>query len=206
LAFVPVPDFGAGVYTPEGNLVGHVDRLLLPGRAWFRDLGWDPEGLLSTLPAIGTCLIGLLSGELVRNERIAPQRKVLLLAAAGVTALVAGQAWGVWLPINKKMWTSSYVLVTGGYSCLLLALFYQLIDIWQWRRWCMPFVIIGSNAIFIYIAAEVVPFDQLALRFVGGDVAAWLGPWAGVAAITVQLALEFAILWWMYKKRIFIRI
>ncbi|HVU87151.1 MAG TPA: DUF5009 domain-containing protein [Pirellulales bacterium] len=206
LAFVPVPGFAAGDYTPEGNLAGHVDRLLLPGRAWFRQWGWDPEGLLSTIPAIGTCLIGLLSGELLRNDRVSPQRKVLALALAGVAALVAGQVWGIWVPINKKMWTSSYALVAGGYSCLLLALFYQLIDIWQLRRWCMPFVVIGSNAIFIYIAAEIVPFDKIALRFVGGDIAAWLGPWAGVAAITVQLLLEFAILWWMYSKRIFIRI
>ena len=110
------------------------------------------------------------------------------------------------MPINKKIWTSSYALVAGGYSCLLLAVFYQVIDVWQLRRWCLPFVVIGSNAIFIYIAAEVVPFDQLALHFVGGDVAVWLGAWAGVAAIVVQLALEMAILWWMYTKRIFIRI
>ncbi len=206
LAVVPVPGFAAGDYTPEGNLAGHVDRLLLPGRAWFRQWGWDPEGLLSTIPAIGTCLMGILSGELLRNERMAPQRKVVLLALAGAAALLAGYVWGYWLPINKKMWTSSYAFVAGGYSGLLLALFYQLIDIWQLRRWCMPFVIVGANAIFIYVAAEIVPFDQIALRFVGGDIAAWLGPWAGVAGITVQLALEFAILWWMYSKRIFIRI
>jgi predicted acyltransferase len=206
MTLVPVPGFGSGDFTPEGNLAGHVDRLLLPGRAWFRDLGWDPEGLLSTIPAIGSCLIGLLSGELLANVRVLPQKKVWLLVAAATVALAVGFAWGNWFPINKKMWTSSYTLVAGGYSCLLLALFYQTIDIWQWRRWCFPFVVIGSNAIFIYIAAEIVPFDQIAQRFVGGEIAARLGNWAGVVAIVVQLALEFAILWWMYTKRIFIRI
>ncbi|HEY1599365.1 MAG TPA: hypothetical protein VGG64_07165, partial [Pirellulales bacterium] len=117
-----------------------------------------------------------------------------------------GYLWGTWFPINKKMWTSSYVLVAGGYSCLFLAAFYQLIDIWQWRRWCLPFVIIGSNAIFIYMASELIPFDQISLRFVGGDVAEHLGRLSGVVAATVQLGLELAILWWLYTKKIFIRI
>ena len=206
MALVPVPGFGVGDFTEEGNVAGYVDRLFLPGRAWYRKWGWDPEGLLSTIPAIGTCLLGLLSGELLRDERHAPQRKAITLALAGAVALALGYAWGQWFPINKKMWTSSYVLVAGGYSCLFLATFYQLIDIWQWRRWCLPFVIIGSNAIFIYMASELVPFDQFALRFVGGDVADHLGRWSGVAAAAVQLGLELAILWWLYTKRIFIRI
>lgn len=206
LEFVPVPGFDPGDYTPEGNAAGHIDRLLLPGRAWFREWGWDPEGLLSTIPAIGSCLAGILSGELLRASKLMPQRKALGLLAAGAVAVAIGYAWSFALPINKKIWTSSYVLVAGGYSCLLMGAFYQMIDIWNWRRWCLPLVIIGSNAIFIYMASELVPFDKIALRFVGGDVGAWLGEWAGVAVATVQLGLEFAILWWMYTKRIFIRI
>lgn len=206
MSYIPVAGFPLGDFTPEGNVAGYFDRLFLPGKAWFRDLGWDPEGLLSTLPAIGTCLIGLLAGQVIGDRRIKPQRKVVLLLAAGALLLLLGYAWNPWFPINKKMWTSSYVLAAGGYSCLLLAAFYQVIDIWRWRRWCMPFVIIGANAIFIYMAAELVPFDKIALRFVGGDVAAALGHYAGVVAAAVQLALEIGILWWMYSKRIFIRI
>ena len=180
--YIPVPGFANGDFTPEGNVAGHVDRLLLPGRAWFREWGWDPEGILSTLPAIGTCLLGILSGELIRVVSLSPQQRVNRLLFAAVVALAAGYLWGQWFPINKKLWTSSFVLVAGGYSFLLLAAFYQVIDIWRFRRWCLPFVIIGGNAIFIYMAAELVPFDQIALRFVGGDVGEWLGPWSGVAA------------------------
>jgi predicted acyltransferase len=206
MTWVPVPGFDLGDFSQEGNVAGYIDRLLLPGRAWYRQWGWDPEGLLSTLPAIGTCLLGVLTGELLRDERRTPQRKVGVLALAGALALALGYLWGTWFPINKKMWTSSYVLVAGGYSCLFLAAFYQLIDIWQWRRWCLPFVIIGSNAIFIYMASELIPFDQISLRFVGGDVAEHLGRLSGVVAATVQLGLELAILWWLYTKKIFIRI
>jgi predicted acyltransferase len=206
MAFVPVPGFDVGDFTPQGNVAGYVDRLLLPGRAWFRQWGWDPEGLLSTIPAVGSCLLGILSGELLRDESRRPQRKAISLALAGAASLAMGYLWAQWFPINKKMWTSSFVLVAGGYSCLLLAVFYQVIDVWRWRRWSLPFVVIGANAIFIYMAAELVPFDTIALRFVGGDVADWMGNWAGVVAAAVQLALEIAILWWMYAKRIFVKI
>ena len=205
MELVPVPGFDVGD-SPKGNVAGYVDRLFLPGRAWYRKWGWDPEGLFSTIPAIGTCLLGLLSGELLRSDRARRNEKPSPWPWPAARRIGDRLRLGEWFPINKKMWTSSYVLVAGGYSCLFLAAFYQLIDIWQWRRWCLPFVIIGTNAIFIYMASELVPFDQLALRFVGGDVADCLGGGQASPPLAVQLGLEIAILWWMYTKRIFIRI
>jgi len=205
MALVPVPGYGAGNYDRGANLANYVDRQYLPGKAWEED-GWDPEGLLSTIPAVGSCLIGVLCGQILVNARFGPQQRVLLLVLIGGVCLAVGYAWHVWFPINKQLWTSSFVLVAGGYSCLLLALFYQLIDIWQLKRWAMPFVVIGANAIAVYMAVELIPFGEIAERLVGGHVADWLGRLAGVTAAGVELALVFAIAWWLYAKRIFIRI
>jgi predicted acyltransferase len=205
MALVPVPGHGAGDYDRGANLANYIDQQYLPGRAWEKD-GWDPEGLLSTIPAVGSCLIGVLCGQLLVSPRIGPQRRVLWFALIGAGCLAAGYAWNLWFPINKRIWTSSFVLVAGGYSCLLLAVFYQLIDIWQLRRWATPFVIIGANAITVYMAENLIPLHEIAQRFVGGDVADWLGRLDGIVSAAVQLALVFGLAWWLYAKRIFIRI
>ena len=120
--------------------------------------------------------------------------------------LAIGYVWHLWFPINKRLWTSSYVLVAGGYSALLLALFYQVIDVWKLQRWAFPFFVIGANAIAVYMAVELIPFDEIARRLVGGDVADWLGRFAVIVAAFVQLALAWLLVWWLYSKRIFIRI
>ena len=149
MALVPVPNLGAGHYEAGRNLANYVDSIYLPLSKWNGN--WDPEGLLSTLPAIGTCLLGVLAGLFLRKETVAAQKKVVWLSAAGVISLLLGFLWGTWFPIIKQIWTSSYVLVTGGFSVLLLALFHQIIEVWGWRRWAAPFIWIGSNAIALYM-------------------------------------------------------
>jgi predicted acyltransferase len=205
MAMVPVPGHGAGNYERGANLANYIDQQYLPGKAWERD-GWDPEGLLSTIPAVGSSLIGVLCGQILVSLRLSPLRRVALLVFVGALGLAIGYVWHLWFPINKRLWTSSYVLVAGGYSALLLALFYQVIDVWKLKRWAFPFVVIGANAIAVYMAVELIPFDEIARRLVGGDVADWLGRFAVIVAAFVQLALAWLLVWWLYSKRIFIRI
>jgi predicted acyltransferase len=198
-----------GVYDQGVNLANYLDQKYLPGRKW--DGTWDPEGLLSTLPAVATCLLGVLAGLLIRKPGLGEQRKVLWLAGAGVACLAAGWLWGCQFPVIKKIWTSSYVLVAAGWSALLLAAFYQVIEIWQWRRWTTPFVWIGANAITLYLANELVSPARLARRLVGGDVEqglnAILGPGAGELVILLTgLGLMLALGRFLYQRRIFLRV
>src|SRR6266478_3227938 len=126
----------SGRFEEGFNLANHLDFQYLPGRKW--DGAYDPEGLLSTLPAIGTCLFGVFAGLLLKSKTTPDPRKVRLLLTGGVVAIALGFLWGLQFPVIKKIWTSSYVLVAGGYSCLVLALFFNIIEIWQRRKWCMP--------------------------------------------------------------------
>ena len=142
-----------GVFEPGMNLANYIDSKYLPGRK--HDKIWDPEGLLSTLPAIASCLLGMLAGLLLRNQRVDDRRKVTLLLSTGVISVIAGYCWGMQFPVIKKIWTSSFVLVTAGYSAILLGAFYQVIDVWKKQSWCQPFVWYGMNAITVYLADNV---------------------------------------------------
>src|SRR5262249_35156780 len=145
MTFVPVPGFGAGDFAEGRNLANWLDAHYLPGFKWDGD--HDPEGLLSTLPAIATALLGIFTGEWLKRGPALVWKKAggLILAGAALTAL--GWAWNAQFPVIKKLWTSSYVLVAGGYSLLLLAFFYTLADGLRWRRMFTPFIWIGMNPI-----------------------------------------------------------
>ena len=162
----------AGRFDEGLNLANHFDFQYLPGKKW--DGAYDPEGLLSTIPAIATCLFGVLAGLLLKEQRLTEGRKLLLLAGGGVISILLGYLWGLQFPVIKKLWTSSYVLVAGGWSCLLLAAFHQLIDRMGWRRWCEPFLWFGMNSIAIYLITHLIDFRPLADRLVGGPLKASL--------------------------------
>jgi len=191
------------------NLANHLDFQYLPGMKW--DTYWDPEGLLSTLPAIATCLLGVFAGLLLQNQSIPDQRKVHYLLASGALAVNVGLLWGFQFPVIKKIWTSSYVLVAGGYSALLLGAFYQVVDIWKYQKWCQPFVWIGMNSITIYMANNIIGFRRVAARLVGGDlqnfldtrVATGLGD---LVLSLVGLALAFWFVHFLYRRKIFLRL
>ena len=212
LTFVPVPDVvppGAGATTTfemGKNWACYVDKLYLPGRRIYGDGTWDPEGLLSTLPAIASCLLGVFAARLITEKSIPGSRKLLYLVVAGVVGVAVGFLWGLQFPVIKKIWTSSYVLVAGGYSCLLLAAFYLVVDMWKFRLWARPFLWIGSNALTIYLAANVFEFEDIAKRFVGGDVFTALGRYGELAVTTVSLGLVLLLARFLYKKKIFIRV
>ena len=207
LTFVPVPGIGAGDYAEGRNLTNHLDKLYLPGRKYDGD--HDPEGLLSTLPAIASCLIGVLAGHWLRSAA-APGRKVLLLLLGGAVMLGLGWAWAPWFPVVKKLWTSSFVLVAAGWSALLLGLFYWTIEIRNWRRWAEPFVWVGLNPIAIYVAGNMIDWPKIAGRFTGGDLQKWLNadvhPGLG-NLLTALLAMGFSFLlaWFLHRRKIYLR-
>jgi predicted acyltransferase len=202
LLVVPSPGFGAYVLTPEGNLAGYLDRLLVPGTFCCYPYG-DNEGLLSTLPAIGTTLLGVLASYYIRSSR-GPVEKTRGLAACGVAALVAGLAWGLVFPINKLLWTSSYVLFAAGWSLLLLALFYWAIDVRGWRRWAFPFVVIGMNPITIYVAQALFDFGVVAAIFTHGFVH-HLGAWRTAFEAGTVLVTKWLFLYFLYRQKIFLK-
>jgi predicted acyltransferase len=198
-----------GVFDQGVNLANYIDQKYLPGKKW--DHTWDPEGLLSTLPAIATCLLGVFAGRLLQNRAVGNPQKVCWLLGAGVVSLAAGWLWHFNFPVIKKIWTSSYVLVAGGYSAILLGVFYQVIEIWQRRKWCMPFVWIGCNAITLYLANNFLDFGRLARRLAGGDVRQFFDTVVAqgcgdVVLGMVALALAFALAHFLYRRKIFLRL
>ncbi len=210
MRFVPVPGYGAGIWTEQGNLARYIDSLLLPGRLYFDS--WDPEGLLSTIPAVATCLLGVLTGHWLRTTEwrhgraLDAKQRALYLFLAGLALALLGLLISLVFPINKILWTSSFVLLTAGLSAMLLAAFHWVIDIRGHRRWAFPFVVIGMNSIFIYLAARFVPFDKIAHWIVGGDLLSFLGQGQTLFAALAQLSLEGLLLLWLYKRKTFFRI
>ncbi|MGE5576408.1 MAG: acyltransferase family protein, partial [Syntrophothermus sp.] len=206
---VPVPGFGAGVWTPEGNLVRYIDRHLLPGEPYWGT--WDPEGIMSTFPAVATGLLGVLAGHWLRAEAGPPgktltgEMRANYLFLAGIAAVILGLLWGLAFPINKSLWTSSFALLTGGLSAMLLAAFYWAIEVRGRRKWAFPLVVIGLNPIAIYLGVSVIPFDEITRRLVGGDISAMLGSGRDLFEAVVQLLIEWLVLLWMFRRKIFIR-
>jgi predicted acyltransferase len=205
LSFVPVPGGTAGDFHEGANLTNWIDKHFLPLRKWDGD--HDPEGLLSTLPAIASCLLGVFAGQFLRTAKRTDWQKVGTLALAGVLLAAAGWAWSLQFPVIKKLWTSSFVLVAGGYSCLFLAAFYAIIEIWQWRRWAQPFIWIGMNSITIYMIHCLVDVEKIAQRFVGGELNTELFGRCGTLMVAiVSLGISFLICRFLFKRGIFLRV
>jgi predicted acyltransferase len=204
MTFVPVPGFGAGSYTPDSNLANWIDYNYLPGRLW--DGTRDPEGMLSTFPAIGTCLLGAFAGLLLRDARISAASKTLWLITAGCALLATGYLWALQFPIIKAIWTSSFVLVTAGYSAILLGITHHIVDVWKWQRWATIFTWIGANAITLYILNQ-----SVAERITGGDLAtsfdrAVTKGAGGFVLHILALVLAIMLARFMYQRKIFVRV
>jgi predicted acyltransferase len=209
MSFVPVPGVGVGSFGPDANLANWIDAHYLPGRLW--DNTRDPEGLLSTLPAIATCVLGVLAGLLLKDDLLTPTQRSLWLIGGGILMVAAGYLWALQFPIIKAIWTSSFVLVVSGYSAIVLGLMHQVIDVWGWKAWATIFVWIGANAIALYFINNIVGFEPFALRFVGGDVSPILDravtPGTGLfVAHLLGLALAVALAGYLYRRKIFLRI
>jgi predicted acyltransferase len=210
LTKVPVPGGTAGDLTPEGSLASYVDQHYLYGKIWTKY--YDNEGLLSTLPAVGTALLGVLTGQWLRSGYGA-LTKTAGMAVAGAACLAAGLAWSdvpspVQFPVIKNLWTSSFVLVAGGWSLLLLSLFYGIIDGLGWQRWSFFFVVIGSNAILIYLMEKFLHLKPTADHLFGG-LARWsetVGFGSHIVIAAGILLIQWLILYVLYRHRIFLRV
>lgn len=209
MTFVPVPEVGAGVFAKDANLARWIDAQFLPGLRFYGE--WDPEGLLSTLPAIATCLLGVLTGLLLNDRRMPQMEKACWLIGGGIVLLAAGHVWGLQFPVIKMIWTSSFVLVAGGYSLLLLGVFYLLIDILGRTAWTTVFLWFGANAIALYMINNLVEFKAVARRLVAGDVEKFIDATvtAGAGAfviVAVGLVLATLLARFLYNREIFVRV
>ncbi|MEN7548178.1 heparan-alpha-glucosaminide N-acetyltransferase domain-containing protein [Rapidithrix thailandica] len=214
MMLIPVPGLGAGVLEPGKNLAAWVDSLLIPGRLWQGT--WDPEGLLSTFPAIATGITGMLAGRIIVSSQEQHQ-KVVWLFVWGFALFVLGGIWNWFFPINKNLWTSSYVLYTSGLAFLCLAASIFIVDIKGYKKWTRIGVIFGANAITAYVLAGILGFlfvfelneagDSLQTLYFNGLVNAGMAPklvsliWA-----VLYTALCFVPVYILYKKKIFIKV
>ena len=209
LSFVPLPGADHVSFRERENWPNWFDAHYMPGRQWDGD--HDPEGILGTFPAVANCLLGVFAGLLLKDPRVAPTRKVGALLCAGVAGVVAGYVWGLQFPVIKKLWTSSFVLVACGYATLLLALFYLVIDVQGWRRWCMPFVWIGTNAITLYLLFQFVEFPAIAARLVGAPgsdlhASLHLHRFGGLLLSVAVVGLVLLLARFLYRRQIFLRV
>jgi predicted acyltransferase len=198
-----------GRYEEGYNLSNYVDYRYLPGKKI--NGAYESQPLLGLLGVVSACLLGILAGLWLRRADIGDARKVAGLLLAGGVSVAIGFAWGLQFPVVKKLWSPSFVLVAGGYSALLLGVFYSVIEIWKKQRWCLPFVWIGMNPITVYLAHNIVSFHTLAARFAGGDVQqcldAHVAKGAGSVLIAmVELGLTFLLVRFLYVRKIFIRL
>ncbi len=218
MKLVPVPGYGAGVLEKEGNLAAYIDNALLHGHIWQPT--WDPEGLLSTLPAIATTLFGVLTGHWLQAKR-GQYEIVSGLLVAGCFALALGWMWNAWFPLNKNLWTSSYSVYTAGMALCFLGMCYYLIDVKGYKGWTKPFVVYGMNAITVFVLSGIVG-RLLILWKVGGTpeaplalktwiyqnlFASWAGPLNGSLFFAMSYVLFWlGMMWILYWRRIFIKV
>lgn len=201
--FVPVPGFGAGVLTPEGSINGWIDQALLPGRLYGGT--FDPEGWLCIVSAAGITLMGALAGEVLRARRWNDYQKTGILVAAGVSGILLSIVLMGWYPVIKSAWTTTFNLLAGGISFLLLALFYLVIDVWKWQKWAFFFRIIGLNSITIYLGTQIINFGHTSKFFLGGIMGV-SGDYAQAIYMAGVVIVEWLLLYFMYRRGIFLRV
>jgi len=205
LRFTAAPGFPAGDLTLEGNFASYFDRLFLPGKLYVNNIH-DPEGLFSTIPAIATGLQGILTGSFLKNSNRSPDAKAVRLMAAGVALVAVALAWNIVFPFNKNLWSSSFATLVGGISMLLLAVFYYIIDVKGYKKWAFFFVVIGMNSILIYMSGHFIDW-----RYTTNAFFEWLTQLAGtpydlVVFALCYIAVKWAFLYFLYKKKVFLKV
>lgn len=201
MTWVPVPGYVAGVLEPDANLALYLEKLIM-GR--FGGGSSSYTWILSSITFGATVMLGAMAGHLLRSQK-SQTAKTLWLFGLGVGCLVLGLVWHIWSPIVKHIWTSSFVLFSGGLCYLLLALFYLVIDVWGFKKWAFGFVVIGMNAIAVYMSIQLFNFRHIGNIFVGG-LEKWLGPWNDFVQAIAAFVVIWLILWWMYRKKTFIKV
>ncbi len=219
MKLAPAPGFVAGDLTKEGSLASYIDRVVFGKHVWAQAKVYDPEGLLSTIPAIATALMGVLTGQWLRSEKSRYEKVAGMFVAGGICVAV-GWAWNSFFVINKALWTSSYVLFTGGLALQLLALLYWIIDIKEYRRWAKPFEVFGLNAIALYVGAglmaELLGLIKISSGGASVPLQSWIfqnlfASWASPVNASLAFAVAFVLVWlglmWvLYRRKIFISV
>lgn len=203
LYLVPVPGYGAGDLSFEGNLVGWIDRNFMPGRLLQKT--YDENALLTQLPAHCLTVLGAAAGDVLQKQW-SESKKMLWLIIAGITGIVAGVVWGQFFPINKHLWTSSFILLTAGMAFLFLALFYWLIDIRGWRRWAFFFKVIGVNSLVIYLAYRFIDFGYTSKLLFEGFYRHAPEQWHPALNALGGLAIAWVFLYILYRNKLFVKI
>lgn len=201
---IPVPGFGAGVLTNEGSINAFFDRMFLPGQLYLGVS--DPEGWLVKIPAVATALLGVLTGTFLKNETISGYKKVFYMSAAAVALLVVSLIWDLVLPINKNLWTSSFVFHTAGWSLLLLSIFYLIIDVLKFVKWSFFFVVIGMNSITIYLGSELIDYSKPVEKIFGGFIQFFDKGFQPVLGICFVILFQWLLFYFLYKKKIFLKV
>lgn len=207
LAFIPAPDGnGAPVFSQEGNLASYIDRVIMPGKLYLGN--HDPEGLFSTVPAISTALLGMFTGEFLLSAYFKDRlyKKALTVLAAGIVFVIIGRAWNLIFPINKNLWSSSFVCYVGGLSLILFAIFYLVIDVWGFKKWAFFFMVIGMNPITIYLAVRIINFRSASRFFFGGIIELLPKDWGMLINGIGITAVGWVFLYILYRKKIFLKI
>jgi predicted acyltransferase len=220
MSLVPVPGVGYANYEPTTNLAAYFDQLLLGSHLWSASKVWDPEGILSTLPAIGTAMLGIFTGNLLRSDKDAATKTVWMYIW-GSALMLAGWIWSFWFPLNKNIWTSSYVLYTGGLALLFLAFCYWFIDIKKVTWWIKPFHVYGMNAITVFFLSGIVGRLLYLIKWETAEgtmitlkgylfdtfFLSWLSPInASLGFAIVYIVIWLGLMWILYAKKIFIKV
>lgn len=200
---VPVPGYGAGNLTFEGNLVGWIDRNFLPGRLLQKT--YDELGLMTQFPALCLTVFGTLAGDVLRSDK-KEYRKIQILSFAGVVCIAIALLWSLHFPIGKRLWTSSFVLLTAGMAFLFMTLFYWIIDVLKYQKWAFFFQVIGLNSLTVYMAYRFIDFGETSKRLFSGLYAPAPEPWQEVFEALGALALVWLLLYFLYRNKIFVKI
>jgi predicted acyltransferase len=207
LVLFPAHDLGStDIFSREGNLTSYIDRILMPGKLYLGN--HDPEGILGTLPAISTALLGMFTGEFLMSQYLnnKPLRKVLYMAMAAICLMIIGQLWNLVFPINKNLWTSSFVCWVGGLSLLLFAIFYLVIDVWNFRKWAFFFVVIGMNPITIYLSHIIINYRSSSKFLFGGLIALFPDAWTPFLNGIGITAIGWIFLYILYRNKLFLKV
>ncbi|MEZ6049304.1 MAG: DUF5009 domain-containing protein [Planctomycetaceae bacterium] len=203
LHFYPGHNGEIGVMSLQNNAAKWIDSRFLPGKLFYGT--WDPEGILTTLPAVGSAIIGMLWGDILYSEK-GLSEKVIYFIVWGLIAINLGYIWDYALPINKPLWTSSYVVLTSGIGALMFAACFVLGEVYHCNRLLFPFVVIGRNLLITFMMIRYVPFDEYAHLLTGGDVSLLLGAFAPFAMAMTEILLLWGILLFLYRNNLVFRV